>query len=193
MDHPAVTIVRAYAGELTLEGRTVEGVVVPYGEEAEVVDGLGPTPVYRETFTPTSFARQLQGIAAGRASFMNIGFTLDHREDVDGYIGCMTDATSTDAGLVARFGLRNRANLDLIRSMLAESHTGLSVKALLRKSRVRADGVVERVQAELVHVAAVPMAAYAGAAITAMRAADDDRPAPTPILDAIRDRWGFTD
>jgi len=188
-----VTIVRSYTSELTLEGRTVEGVVVPYGVEAEVADDLGPTPVYRETFTPTSFAGQLQGIAAGRASFMNIGFTLDHRDDLDRYIGCMTDAESSAAGLVARFTLRHRDNLDLVRSMLAESHTGLSVQAIIRRSKVRADGVVERLQAHLVNVAAVPMPAYAGAGITAMRAADDDRPAPTPMLDAVAVRWGFVD
>jgi hypothetical protein len=51
---------------------------------------------------------------------------------------------------------------------------------------------VERRTVELVGVAAVPVAAYASAGITAMREADDT-PRPTPLLDAIAARWQFTD
>ena len=192
----AEMITRSFTAELSLDGRTVEGLVVPYDVPAEVCDEHGPTPVYREVFTETSFARQLQGIAAGRARHQEIGFTLDHRLDLDRHVGYMADAESTPVGLRARFALYPTANLELVRAMLAESHTGLSVEAALLKSRVRPDGVVERRVAQLVRVAAVPTPAYAGAGITALRAdagVDVDEIRPTPILDAVAARWGFTD
>lgn len=182
--------------DLTLEGRTVEGVVVPYDQPAEVADSLGPSPVYREVFTETSFARQLQGFAARPGLVKRVALNLDHRHELDRQIGWLDAATSTPTGLVARFGLYPTANLELVRSMLAETHTGLSVECALHKSRIRGDGVVERRVVELVGVAATPTPAYAGAGITAMR--DDDGgdvfgARPTPLLDAVAARWGFTD
>ena len=193
------TLFRAVPSELQLagDGRTVEGVVVPYDEPADVVDEYGPTPgevaAYREVFTDVSFARQLQGFAARPALMMRIALNLDHRRELDREVGFTQAVESTPAGLVARFRLRPTANLDLVRAMLAETHTGLSVECRLLKSRVRPDGVVERRTVELAGVAATPTPAYAGAGITAMRAADDDATRPTPALDAIRDRWGFAD
>lgn len=186
-------ILRAYPGDLTLEGRTVEGVVVPYEQPADVADDYGPAPVYREVFTSTSFARQLQGIAARPDLLRGITFKLEHRDELNHRIGWTQAVESTDAGLSARFGLHDRADLDLIRSMLEQSHRGLSIEARLHKSRVRADGVVERRVVELVNVAAVPAGAYVGAGITAMRGAAGELPRPTPTLDAIRDAWGFVD
>jgi HK97 family phage prohead protease len=187
-------IFRSYVGDVTVDadGRTIEGVIVPYDQPAEVADDYGPAPVYREVFTATSFARQLQGIAARPDLLRGIALKLDHRDELERHIGWTRAVESTETGLVGRFGLHARADIDLIRSMLADSHKGLSLEARLLKSRVRPDGVVERRVVELVNVAAVPAGAYVGAGITAMRAADDvDR--PTPQLDSIRDAWGFTD
>jgi phage head maturation protease len=154
-------------------------------------------------FTETSFARQLQGFAARPDLVRRVGFNLDHRTELDRTIGWTDAVTSTSAGLVARFGLYPTANLDLVRSMLAETHTGLSVECAVHKSRLRPDGVMERRVVQLVGVAATPVPAYAGAGITAIRAdmlgntAQDDRGAddvmPTPLLDAVAARWGFTD
>ena len=188
-------IQRVMAAELTLDGRTVEGVVVPYDEPAEVADSLGPSPVYREVFTETSFARQLQGFAARPALVRRVGFNLDHRQELDRLVGWTDAVTSTPAGLACRFGLYPTANLDLVRAMLAETHTGLSVECAVHKSRVRDDGIVERRVVELVGVAATPTPAYAGAGITALRAdaAADQLDRPTPALDAIAARWGFVD
>jgi HK97 family phage prohead protease len=186
-------IYRALPPDMTLDGRTVEGVVVPYDEPAEVCDDYGPAPVYREVFTETSFARQLQGFAARPALMSRIILNLDHRRELDHEVGFTESVTSTPAGLVARFKLRPTANLELVRSMLAETHTGLSVECALIKSRTRPDGVVERRTAVLVGVAAVPVPAYAGAGITALRADDAAGDRPTPLLDAIAARWGFAD
>jgi hypothetical protein len=124
-------ITRSFTADLTFDGRTVEGVVVPYDEPAEVADDLGPEPVYREVFTETSFARQLQGIAARPALLKRVGLNLDHRAELDRHIGYMTAATSTPTGLAGRFALYPSANLDLVRSMLTETHTGLSVECAL--------------------------------------------------------------
>lgn len=185
--------------ELHLDGRTVEGVVVPYDDPADVVDEYGPTPgeyaAYREVFTEVSFARQLQGFA-GRPNLVgDVSYKLEHTDDWRNRIGYATAVRSTSAGLVAEFALYEHARLDLVRSMLTESHRAMSIEAQLVKSRVRPDGVVERRTVVLRAVAAVPAGAYVGAGITAMRAADDDPAAtrPTPRLDAIRDRWGFAD
>lgn len=181
--------------DLSLDGRTVEGVVVPYEQPAEVADDYGPSPVYREVFTETSFARQLQGFAARPGLVKRVALNLDHRRELDRQIGWLDAATSTPAGLVARFGLYPTANLDLVRSMLAETHSGLSVECALHKSRTRPDGVVERRVVELVGVAATPTPAYVGAGITALRddPGDDFGTRATPILDAVAQRWGFTD
>jgi HK97 family phage prohead protease len=187
-----VDLIFRFTSGLSLDGRTVEGVVVPYEEPAEVADDLGPTPVYREVFTETSFARQLQGFAARPGLVRRVGFNLDHRQELDRTVGWTDAVESTPAGLVARFGLYPTANLDLVRSMLAETHTGLSVECAVHKSRTRPDGVVERRTVQLLGVAAVPVPAYAGAGITALRDADDG-PLPTPLLDAIAARWGFAD
>jgi phage head maturation protease len=193
----APMIVRAVAGELSLEGRTVEGVVVPYGVEAEVADEHGPAPIYREVFTATSFARQLQGFAARPDLVRRVEFNLDHRRELDRQIGYTSDVTSTDDGLIARFALYPTANLEQVRAMLTESHKSLSVECLLHRSRIRPDGVVERRVVELRGVAATPAGAYAGAGITAMRGVVDDDDQfgrrPTPMLDAVREAWGFVD
>jgi hypothetical protein len=187
---------RSVAADVTLDGRTVEGVVVPYDVPADVVDEFGPTPgevcAYREVFVETSFARQLQGIAARPDLLRGITYKLEHTEDIRHRIGYTAAMASTPAGLVARFGLYPTADLDLVRSMLAESHGALSMEAGLVKSRTRPDGVIERRTVVLRAVAAVPAGAYVGAAITAMRA-DADAEHSTPALDAVRDRWGFTD
>lgn len=190
---PLPRITRSFVdAELAVAGRIVEGVIVPYEVPAEVADDLGPTPVYREVFTATSFARQLQEMARQPRLVTNVGLKLDHRHDLDHRIGFTVELTSADDGLHGRFELHDGQDLDKIRSMLTRSHTGLSVEAGVRASRVRPDGVVERVGMHLYHVAATPVAAYAGAGITAIRAnVDDDGPPVTPLLDAAAAAWGW--
>ena len=200
-------IVRTVAAAgLTLDGLTVEGVVVPYGEVAEVADDLGPTPVYRETFNPAAFATQLAVFQRRPDLTGGIYLNLDHRPEISRQIGWAVELTSDDTALRARFTLNPRhPDLDVIRGMLAGSsdgdvagsHGGLSVEAGIGKSRVRDDGVVERVQAHLYGAAAVPAPAYAGAGITALRANSDYAAAladmGTPRLDAAAAAWGFHD
>lgn len=175
------------------DDHTVTGVVVPYNEPADVCDDYGPTPVYREVFTPASFAGQMQGVAAGRP-VSGITLNIDHRPELDYLIGNAVALRSTDAGLVATFDLYPSRDIDKVLAMLTRSHTGLSIEAGAGRSRTWADGTVERLQCTLFAAAATTTPAYAGAGITAVRADQYPEPAPlpTPHADAAAAAWGWT-
>ena len=186
------------AADLSVDGLTVDGVVMPYGETAEVCDDLGPTAVYREAFTPGAFSNQLRVLRERPDLRGKVHLNLEHNPDLGYRLGYLTDIRSDDDALRCTFTLiRTNPNLDLVRGMLAESHTGLSVECGIGKSRVRSDGVVERVEAHLYGAAAVPAPAYAGAGITSLRddAMYDQAYAGlgTPRLDAAAASWGFHD
>ena len=185
------------------DGRTVEGRIVPYNEPAAVVD-IHPETLRREpfleVFTPGAIAQQLQKIAdlnRGRTNF--IRFNLDHGEDLSRQIGFARELSEKDDGAYATFGLYDSENLDLIQSMLRESHDGLSVEFVDHDPIVKGDTVYRR-SVEIRAVAATPFAAYQTARILAVREdteddlpwdKDDDLPPlRTPDLDHYRQIFG---
>src|SRR6185436_4352992 len=119
------------------------------------------------------------------ASF--IKFVLDHDEQsFDAWVGHAVDLRSEDDGAYATFRLYEGRDLDKVRSMLQESHTGLSINFGDYRPPKLIDGVVSRVQVAIDHVAATPVPVYAGAGITSMRSADGTQVDGTPHLNSIR-------
>lgn len=165
------------------DGRTVEGRIVPYGEVVEVVEH---GERFRETFLPRSCARMAQ-FAARKGNASWIEFRLEHNESFDAHIGYARSLVEKDDGAYATFRLYESADLDKVQSMLRESHTGLSVFFNDRVEPKRsADGIVQRVQVDIRHVAATPVPVYAGAAITGIRS-DDAIDLGTPLLDEVKE------
>ena len=180
---------RLYRAELAVDDATgtVAGRVVPYDEPAHVVDHDGE---YDEVFSATSFAGMLQGFARAPNRIRAIAFDLDHRPELDHRIGFATAVESVDDGLHATFALYAGGQLPQVRSMLATSHTGLSIDFGARTTRQRADGVREYLGVHLFGVAATPEPVYPSAQILALRhAAADPAEAETPRLEASLARW----
>lgn len=181
---------RSYAADLELrdvEGcPTVAGRIVPIGVEAEITEPGpdGELRTYREVFLPGCSVRVRQQ-ADRHGGPRWVGLKLDHSETLDHRIGWATALDERTDGLYATFGLYQGADLDKVRSMLRESHTGLSIEFSDAVPPVTGDGLVSRRQIHLHGVAATPIPAYAGAVITAVRSLDapDDG---TPRLDAAR-------
>jgi len=171
------------------DGRTVEGCIVPYGEVAEIVERdqeTGELSRYREQFLKGSCARMAQGVhRRGNAAFIKL--VLDHDDQsFDAWVGHALSLTSEDDGAYATFRLYDGRDLDKVRSMLSESHTGLSIHfGDVRPPKV-IEGIISRVQVAIDHVAATPVPAYANAGITSMRSNDGTVMAGTPHLNDVR-------
>jgi phage head maturation protease len=187
--------------ELRDDGRTVEGLIVPYDEPAPVVDihpQTGKRQPFTEVFTRGAIARQLQMIddkLRGRPNYIRLN--LDHGEDLPRQIGYARSLTEASDGAHATFGLYDRPDLDLIRSMLKESHDGLSVEFVDHGSSVDGDYVYRR-SVEVRAVAATPMPTYRKAKVLAVREDVGEEPPEieelpplrTPDLDHYREIFG---
>jgi len=169
------------------DGRTLEGMIVPYNvvaDVAEVNDETGKVERYREQFLTGSLAAMAQGFKhRGR---LDVPFMLGHQESFESTIGFATSLDSRDDGAWGSFRIYDDSNLVKIQSMLRESHTGLSIAFRDTRQPKLIDGVVSRVQVFVGHVAATPVPTYATAGITAMRAQDDPQEAPRPLLEGVR-------
>lgn len=175
--------------EMRSDGRTVDGRIIPYNEVAHVIDRdeRGQLVEFDEQFLPGSCAAMVQACGTrGNASFVK--FNLDHDEDFDNLIGHARSIVEKDDGAYASFGLYESKDIDKVRSMLKESHTGLSVKFKAIRAPKVIDGIISHVQVAIAHVAATPMPVYAGAGITRVRAqADDAVTFTTPLLDGVNE------
>lgn len=173
------------------DGRTVEGRIVPYMEPAIIVEPnplTGKLEKYREQFLPGSCARMVQGAKArGSANFIKL--LIGHTDSFDTDVGYAQSLREEDDGAYAVFRLHDDpTHLTKVRSMLRESHTGLSLNFADVKEPKVIDGIVSRVQVHVTHVAATPTPAYAGAAILAMReeSLEEVPTFGTPNLDAVK-------
>lgn len=170
------------------DGRTLEGMIVPYGQVAEVTE-LDPDTNqlvrYQEQFLKGSLARMEQGFRS--RGLLDVPLLLSHTDDtIQNRIGFATSMESRSDGAWATFRIYEDTNLTKTLSMLRESHTGLSVAFRDTRPPKLVDGVVSRVQVFVGHVAATPTPTYATAGITAMRADDQDN--GRPLLDEVR-QW----
>lgn len=147
------------------DGRTVTGLAVPYGVEARVAD-VTPAGVvrYREMFERGAFRRAVK--APSRVTLV-----YGHSDGFGDRMGYGQAFEETEAGLLARFRL-DASRADQARDALTSSHRALSVAfaSISPRQGTERDGdLVIRRQVHLVHVAAVPAGAYAGAAVGSIR------------------------
>lgn len=140
-------------------GRTVFGVVVPYGQVADVSDGGRP---YRERFERGAFDRSIRERGAKVRLFdshntrrLPIGRAVELREQSDGLHAAFEIAATRDGDDA----------LELVRSGTVDSFS-----VGFRGIRERWDGdVLVRTEAALMEVSLVGLPAYAGAAIAGVR------------------------
>lgn len=171
------------------DGRTLDGMIVPYGESTDIVelDESGDIVRYREQFLPHSLYNMAQGFKTRGARGMNVPLLLDHNEgSLERLAGFAVNIESKDDGAYGTFRLYDDANITKVRSILSESHTGLSIKFRDIRDPKLIDGVVSRVQVFVAHVAATPTPAYANAGIGSIRSTGEVVEAPSPALAEVR-------
>lgn len=142
------------------DGRTVEGIAVPYGVEQRIDETLV------EQFARGAFNAQLS--APNR-----VRFSREHMAYGGALIGRATEFRDDAAGLWASFRVSATAagdeTLELLRDGVLDE---LSVGFRTRQDRRLANGTIERVRAHLVEVSVVLEGAYGrGALVSAVREA----------------------
>lgn len=174
--------------ELRADGRTVEGRIIPYNEVGHVAERTegGNVLEFDEQFLPGSCAAMAQACEArGNASFVE--FRIEHDDNTfDNLIGHARSLYEKDDGAYASFRLYERKDIDLVRSMLKESHNGLSVMFRAVRAPKMIGDIVSHVQVAIRHVAATPMPVYGGARIMSLRdVREQEAQFLTPHLDSI--------
>lgn len=173
--------------QLRDDGRSVYGLVVPWNTASSITErnAAGEIETYDEAFLPTSFS-QMETIAKKRKNWGWIALRMDHDPSMDARVGFARSVTVDKKGAYADFRLYDGPQLEKVRSMLSESHTGLSVEFVDTAKPRRSDGgTVLRTQVYVSGVAATPMPAYTDAAVLAMREDVDVPPLRTPANDAV--------
>jgi hypothetical protein len=173
--------------EVREDGREVYGRMVPIGVRAHVRETVedGTIDEYDEEFLPgcTERMRQVAKRRGGAPAW--IRFTLDHESQMDARLGFCSAMTESDDGAYGTFRLYDGPHLAKARSMLAESHTGLSIEfADVAPPRVTGD-LRQRRQINIAAVTATPIPVYADAQILALRSDAVPELVGTPNLDAV--------
>lgn len=154
---------RSYTPDLSVrsdgDGRTIEGIVVPFGQVATVSDG---GPAYREAFQKGAFARTINGrqdkvklLAHHNARVNPLGRSVALREDAAGLFGSFK-VSKTAAGDEA---------LELARDGAMDSFS----VGFGPQQQVKRDGVLWRTEVRLREVSLVTIPAYEGAMVTGVR------------------------
>lgn len=174
------------------DGRSVEGCIVPYGKVINVTepDETGTIHSYREKFLPHSLMTQTR-YAERKGGAPDVSFLLEHNEhSFDAKIGYVKSLREDDDAAYAVMRLYDGAHLPKVRSMLEESHTGLSVSFRDTAAPKVDNGIICRTQVHIWHVAATPAPAYDEARILAIRngtlVEESDEYAHFPKLDEVR-------
>ncbi len=160
----SLTLVRvAPVDALEVEGRTIFGRVVPYGEVATVSDG---GPPYRESFERGVFARSIS--ERGNKVLLRVeherrslpaGQAVEWEERSDGLHGAFLTADTT----------LGRDTLELVRSGMLDSFS-VGFRPIPGGSMQR-NGVTVRTEAAIREVSIVDVPAYAGASVVGVRSA----------------------
>lgn len=163
-------IERRYTTDLDVsDGRSIIGRCVPYNEPTTAADPPDFVP-YVEVVRPGAFGRFLRAHRSGR-----FRLTYEHQTDPLSVLASADELVERDDGLHGVFrALDGRVGDQAIELVRSGTCTGLSVTALVHRSRTLDDGTVERTRLQLVDVALTANPAYRGAAVTALRSAPDD-------------------
>lgn len=156
-------------GDMTIEGRTVHGTVMPYNQTAWVKDP--GTPAYQERFAPGSFKQSI-GQRGDKVRLFGM-----HSRAMGGFpIGKPVDWEDTDDRLRGAFEVFDTSDGNDALTLAREGgFTGFSVGFGVLDGGTRRDGdVVTRTQASLGEVSLVDIPAYPGATLDGVRMALDD-------------------
>ena len=153
------------------DGRTVEGLAVPFNRETPVVDRRpdGRVVRYRERFIIGAFDR-------AEAVPHRVTFVYGHSDSFAERLGHAETITQRADGLFIRFRL-DPSRAESARDALATSHGALSIgfASIIPRRDSEEDGsLVTREAVHLMHVAAVPAGAYPDALVTSVRDAGDE-------------------
>jgi hypothetical protein len=175
--------------ELSADGREVFGRMFPFAEVAHIREMAdGELDEYDEEFLPGCTARMRQAAQQRGGHPTWIGFTLDHDRSFDSRLGYCVEMVEADGGVDGTFRLYDDpSRLDKVRSMLAESHNGLSIEFIDVAPPTITGNLRQRRQIHVSHVTATPVPVYESARILAMRS-EDEGPliVGTPNLDRVR-------
>jgi len=168
MSEPLSAYERVCHADLSIrsDGRTVYGIVMPYGVETRVNDGFGP---YTEVFRMGAFDKTI------RERGDRIKLNVNHDKYNQLPIGIATAWKTNDrAGLIGEFRVSateaGDEALTLIRDGVADSFSaGFKPVIPGPNDPVPRNGLVERTEAKLDHVAVVAFPAYEQARITGVR------------------------
>lgn len=162
--------------EVRSDGRTLEGLCVPFDVEQEI-----PAEGIREVFRRGAF------LAQTRAPW-RLGLFDGHHEDPDHRLGLCKELEERKTGLWASFRLLP-LRAQLVREMVSEGHSGLSVGFIDKWPRTLPGGLVERRKCHLDHVALTPEGAYAEAGVTALRELEEPQEHPDSEFWAEHTAW----
>lgn len=170
------------------DGREVVGRILPIGRRARIREPLpdGTVDEYDELFLP-GCTTKMRDTARARGNAAWVRLTLDHETSFDHRIGYCTQLSESGDGVDATFVLHNDpARIDKIRSMLAESHQGLSIEFDDITRHPPTGPLRERRQIQIFAVSATPIPVYSEARILALRSDDPLAGVGTPNLDRVR-------
>jgi hypothetical protein len=144
------------------DGRTLDMLCVPFNTPTMVSDG---GPAYREAFDPAAFTRQFAANgAAGR-----VDLRWHHRDSVTDVIGTGLTFDARPDHLRGSFRVAQSTVGDHVLALLADRpNYGVSIGFRARRSET-VDGVVWRRDADLIETSLVPVPAYPGAQLIAVR------------------------
>lgn len=161
----AVPVTRAFASDLEVrsdgDGRTIQGIVVPYGQTAKVSDG-GPT--YQERFQRGAFRKYLADKPVDR-----FPLRLLSQHDAHKPLGRATELRETDGGLWGAFRVSDTAygrdQLELVR----DGVLGAFSVGFVPMQAKRDGDITVRTEVSLREVSLVTFPAYEGAIVTGVR------------------------
>ena len=143
------------------DGRTIQGIVVPYGQNAKVSDG---GPHYQERFQRGAFSKYLSEKPVDR-----FALRLLSQHDAHKPLGRAVDMVETEAGLMGSFRVSDTAygrdQLELVRDGVLGA---FSVGFMPIKSK-RDGSTTVRTEVALREVSLVTFPAYEGAVVTGLR------------------------
>lgn len=174
----------ARTGAVDFEGRTVEVIAAPYGEEIDV-EYQGK--LMREVFEPGAF-RDIDPAA------QQISVNRDH--NYERTIGKLIDLQDDPRGAIAVARISNTPLGDETLRLADDGILRASIGAVVSRSGMEIRNGLRRVFriSVLDHIALLPNAAYKGARVLAVRSADEfDVEAPTPNLESVLSIDGMSD
>lgn len=175
-----MNLTREFAGDIEIRsdgtGRTVHGILVPYGVVARVSDG---GPAYDEEFAPGAFTRDIQ---ARNGDYRGVKFLYQH--DRTAPIGVAVELREDASGLFGAFKISSTSRgdevLELLRDGVLDSFSiGFRPIDPAPDAGIPAGGRVIRTKAALRETSVVTFPAYAGAVVAGVRATLLDFPEPT--------------